>query len=107
MVEVVSANTEQATLKQPRARTFTFGAAGGLQSIDSTPRERTINAGDAARLGQVREEHNPGSHEIFETAGAKMRTAALHAAGQSLTGPEATPQSSKPAVTFKPDKPGS
>lgn len=107
MVEVISTTAESATLKQGRARTFAFGSTGALESVNNTPRERTISADQAGRLSQVREAHNPDGHEIFEAAGAGMRTAALHAEGQSLTGNAPKAKAPQPAATFKPEKPGS
>ncbi|QQG36123.1 MAG: hypothetical protein HYS17_11640 [Micavibrio aeruginosavorus] len=108
MPEITGVSADSVQVSQRKARTFSFGADGRLAGVAETPRTRTLGSEDVARLGQVREAHNPGSHEIFAQAGAAMRTAQLHAAGQALTD---APRPASPAATpkpgFKPEKPGS
>lgn len=107
MPEITEASGNSVQISQKRARTFTFGADGRLAGVESTPRTRTLQSEDVARLGQVREAHHPDSHEIFAEAGAAMRTAQLHAAGQTITEAPRAASPAAPKPTFKPEKPGS
>lgn len=107
MAEITGASGDSAQINQRKARTFSFGADGRLAGVAETPRVRDFGSEDVGRLAQVREAHNPGSHELFEQAGAAMRTAQLHAAGQLLTdAPRPATPSVAPKPGFKPDKPG-
>lgn len=107
MPDITEVSGDRVEVSQKKARTFAFGADGRLAGVEVTPRTRSLSGADVARLGDVREAHNPGSHEFFAEAGAAMRTAQLHAAGQSLTEVPRPAAPAAPKAGFKPEKPGS
>ena len=98
----IKVTPDGATVTTHKARTFTFGAQGGVESVTTGDRIRQFSHEDIQRLKDVGEPGHPEGHPMFEALDIAVKNAKLHAAAQSMTDkPENASAAPKP--TIKPD----
>ncbi len=91
----IKVTADGATVTTHKARTFTFGAQGGVEAVTTGDRTRQFSHEDIQRLKNVGE-------PLFEALDIAVKNAKLHEAAQGMTAkPENTSAAPKP--TIKPD----